>query len=118
MLYPIYRRATKMENYQRKVSLVEGSLIVDNVHYSVDSLDGLPRSLHPKNFCDKTDGRCRVFGGLYSEFSVFTYKNKKYINIEQGYMYNKALFNNDLCAAHKISFMTDLIKNGCLIKNE
>ena len=76
MLYPIYRRATKMENYQRKVSLVEGSLIVDNVHYSVDSLDGLPESLHPKNFCEKTDGRCRVFGGLYSEFSVFTYKNK------------------------------------------
>ena len=36
-------------------------------------------------------------------------------------MYNKALFNDDLCAAHKISFMTDpmkIIKNWCLIKNE
>ena len=117
-LYPIYRRATKMEKHQRKVSLVEDSLIIDNVHYSVDSLDSLPEDLHPKNLCEKTDGRCRVFGGLYSEFSVFsnwsksvfTYKNKKIVNIEQGYMYNKALFNDDLCAAHKLSFMTGPMK--------
>ena len=25
-------------------------------------------------------------------------------------MYNKALFNDDLCAAHKISFMTNPMK--------
>ena len=37
-------------------------------------------------------------------------KIKIIVNIEQGYMYNKALFNDDLCAAHKISFMTDPMK--------
>ena len=70
-----------MEKYQKKVTLVEDSLIVDIVYYSVNSFDGLPVDLHPNNLCEI---QCRVFGGLYSEFNVFsnwsksvyTYKNK------------------------------------------
>ena len=114
-LYPIYRLATKMDKYQRKVSLIEDTLIIDNVRFTVDSLDDLPVDLHPKNLCEKSDGRCKVFGGLYSEFSVFsnwskaafTFKNKKFVNLEQGYMYNKAIYNDDETTARKISYITD-----------
>ena len=73
-----------MEKYQRNVTLVGDSLIVDNVHYSVIFFDGLPVDLHPNNLCEI---QCRVFGGLYCEFkvfsnwskSVYTYKNKNKI---------------------------------------
>ena len=56
-----------------------------------------------------------VFGGMYSEFStysnwstsVFMFKEKKLICIEQGYMYNKSVINGAPVAAHQISCITD-----------
>ena len=44
-LYPIYRTAKQMEQYNNKVSLVEDTLIVNNKSYDVGTIDDLPDDL-------------------------------------------------------------------------
>ena len=104
-----------MDQYKNKLSLVEDTLIVNSKSYDVDTIDDLPDDFHPKNMCEKSNAQCLVFGGMYSEYSKhsnwshskFTFKGKTFLCLEQGYMYHKAMINNDLESAHKISFTTN-----------
>ena len=65
--------------------------------------------------CEKSNAQCLVFGGMYSEYSKhsnwshskFTFKGKTFLCLEQGYMYHKAMINDDLESARKISFTTN-----------
>ena len=65
--------------------------------------------------CERSNKDTLVFGGMYSEFSTysnwsksaFTFKEKEFICIEQGYMYNKAVINGAPVAAQQISCITD-----------
>ena len=65
--------------------------------------------------CVRSNKDTLVFGGMYSEFSTyrnwsksaFSFKEKKFICIEQGYMYNKAIINSAPVAANQISCITD-----------
>ena len=111
-LYPIYRMAKNMDKYKSKVSLREDTLLINNQPYNVDTLSDLPEDLHPRNMCEKSDEKCLVFGGLFSEFSShsnwsnsrFVFKEKKFMCLEQGYMYNKAMINGDPETARQISY--------------
>ena len=112
-LYPIYREAKKMDKYRSSVSLHEDTLLINSRSYNVDTLADLPIDLHPNNMCEKSDEKCLVFGGLYSEFSThsnwfkssFTFKEKRFVCLEQGYMYNKAVINGAPETARQISYM-------------
>ena len=114
-LYPIFRKAKSIEQYRGKVSLYEDTLYVNNKPYTVDNLDDLPDNLHPKHMCEKSSEDCFVFGGMYSEYSVhsnwarslFSFKEKEFVCIEQGYMYHKAVVNEDPTAARKIRDTTN-----------
>ena len=64
--------------------------------------------------CEKVNEKCLVFGGMYAEYgkhnwsaSRFTFKERRFECIEQGYMYNKAMINNEPETARKICYTTD-----------
>ena len=81
----------------------------------MDTIYDLPDDLHPKNMCEKSNAQCLVFGGMYSEYSKhsncshskITFKDKTCLCLEQGYMYHKAMINDDLESARMISCMTN-----------
>ena len=114
-LYPIFKAAKKMQNYEKKVYMYENTLILNNIRYTINDLDKLPEDVHPKNFCTKSNDTTEVFGGILSEHSTFSnwspsqikYNNHVYINLEQAYMHIKALENGDSAAARKIHYTKD-----------
>ena len=114
-LYPIYRAAKRMEKYKNRVFLSEDTLFVHSKPYNVDTIGDLPDDLHPRHMCEKSNDNCVVFGGLYSEYSKhsnwseskFSFKERTFMCLEQGYMYQKAVINNDLTAAKEISYTTN-----------
>ena len=91
VLCPIYRTAKQMDQYKNRVSLVEDTLIVNSESYDVDTID----DPYTRNMCLKSNKQWLVFAGLYSEYSKhsnwthskFTFKDKIYMCLEQGYMY-------------------------------
>ena len=100
-----------------KYSLCNGtfqSLLIKYITKLAYSGD-LPDDLHPRTMCEMSNKETLVFGGMYSEFSTysnwsksaFTFKEKKFICIEQGYMYNKAVINGAPVAAQQIHCLTD-----------
>ena len=92
-LYPIYRAAKKKEKYRAKVYLIGDALVLNNQRFYVETIGDLPDDLHPRSMCEKSNKDTLVFGDMYSEFntysnwskSAFTFKEKKFICIEQGY---------------------------------
>lgn len=114
-MYPIFRAAKKMPNYEKKVSMVEDTLIIKNVRYNVSSLNQLPDDIHPNNFCKKSNASTLAFGGTLSEYCAFSnwcpspinYNGNMYMNLEQAYMHTKAIENDDMVAAQKIRYTTD-----------
>ena len=103
------------EHYRNKVFLNEETLIVDNKSYTVSTIGDLPDDIHPKHMCQKSNDECLVFGGMYSEYSAhsnwspseFIFKEQNFVCLEQGYMYNMAILNNDPATARKISYTTE-----------
>ena len=88
---------------------------MNNISYFVDTIGNLPGDLHPKRLYEKVNEKCLVFGGMYSEYSKhsnwsasrFTFKERRFECIEQGYMYNKAMINNEPETARKICYTND-----------
>ena len=114
-MYPIYRAAKKKEKYRAKVSLIGDTLVLNNQRFYVETIGDLPDDLQPRTMCERSNKDTLVFGGMYSEFSTysnwsksaFTFKEKEFICIEQGYMYNKAVINGAPVAAQQNSCITD-----------
>lgn len=114
-IYPIYRAARNMPQYNKKVSMVEDTLILNNKRFTVNNLDDLPEELLPKNHCYRSDDNTLVFGGTLSEYCGFSnwsksdinYNNQAYTLLEQGYMHIKATESGDTAAACKILCSTD-----------
>ena len=114
-IYPIFRVAKKNPLYENKVSMVEDTLIIKNIRYTVDNLCDLPADLHPKHFCNKSNDHVHVFGGVLSEYSAFSnwsparfeYEQHVYVNLEQAYMHIKAKVNGDEDAGRKIMYTTN-----------
>ncbi len=130
-MYPIFRMAKKMDTYKKSVHLNEDTLMVNRKPYTVDTIADLPADLHPSKLCEKSTDEVFVFGGLYSEFSKhsnwstspFTFKDRDYVCLEQGYMYNKAVTQGDTEAARKISCTKDpreikRLGSAIVVKNE
>lgn len=109
-LYPIYRKAKNMGKYQQIVSMRMDVLVIDSKEYTVDNICDLPNDLNPMNLCETQNEDCIVFGGMYSEYtcfsnwsaSNFTFKNNKFVCLEQSYMFHKATINNDHDKAQQI----------------
>ena len=109
-LYPIYRATKTNEKCRVKVSLIRDTLVLNNQWFYIETIGDLPDYLHPRSMCERSNKETLVFGGMYSEFctysnwskSAFTFKEKEFICIEQGYMYNKAVINGAPAAAQQI----------------
>lgn len=126
-LYPVYKRAKKMDEYKSKISLRGDTLHVNSVEYTVNNLQDLPDNIHPRHLCYKTDNTTYAFGGLYSEFcklsnwghSKFTYDDVKFSSSEQAYYYAMAKKAKDEDSATMILAMDnprDVKSRGIEIK--
>ena len=109
------------------MALFEDTLLVNSVKYSVNNLNSLPPDLHPKHFCNKSNASAYVFGGILSKAHPFSnwystpmnFDGQSYANLEQAYMYHKAMENNDMKAAPAIKFTVNprkIEKLGSAIK--
>ena len=114
-LYPIYSHARAQPKYEKKVSLFGDTLRVNDVNYNVNTIHSLPDDLQPDNFSSKSNASTLVFGGILSESHGFsnwypspmTYEGQTYANLEQAYMFHKAIVNNDMKAARAIGYTSD-----------
>jgi len=114
-LYIIYKYAKSLVKYQKKISLNGDVLIIDNVRYTVDNLHELPDDLAPRQFCEKSNGKHLVFGGMMSELTPFSnwypcdmnYDNYVFNNLEQAYQYCKAVHCDDRASALKLRYTPD-----------
>ena len=104
VLRPIFNRARKMPEFQRKCKLVYDRLYIDNKMFTVapvNNLHKLPEQLHPRTAAEKQNEHVTVFftqGSPLSNFHAapFIRSNIRYSNSEQYIQSKKAeLFNDD-----------------------
>ena len=108
-LFPVFTKARNTMD-KKLVTLKADSLIINGKKYTVDTLDQLTGELSMKHFCERSNDKVLVMGGMYSNFHPlsnyypcnFVFRNQKYINIEQAYQHIKAELFNDQTAASEI----------------
>ena len=108
-LFPVFTKARNTMD-KKLVTLKADSLIINGKKYTVDTLDRLTGELSMKHFCERSNDKVLVMGGMYSNFHPlsnyypcnFVFRNQKYKNIEQAYQHIKAELFNDPAAAAEI----------------
>jgi len=114
-LYTILKKAKTLDDYKMKCSLNGDVLVLNSVRYTVDTLSDLPADLKPRQFSEKSDGKCLAFGGYFSDYSPFSnwfpcqirYRGRTFKNVEQAYQYAKAIYGKDAATAMKLLYSTD-----------
>ena len=114
-LYPILKAAKAIPQYQRKVTVRENRLVVDDKSYFCDTLHKLPANLDPRKLAEKSSGNVCVFGGSTSRYHElsnyyhrdFTYEHRKYNTVEQAYQHKKARIAGDQNKQREIIFTTN-----------
>lgn len=105
ILEPVRRKA--VDNKMRAV-LSYDRLIIDGTVFTVDTIDNLPPSLHPKEIATRRSSTHTGFFGSSSPLSNFYQCNfkdddgLKYSSSEQFYQYQKAVRHNDHVRAKQI----------------
>ena len=108
-LFPVYAKARKTMD-KKVVSLKGDNLIINGKPYTVDTLDQLSGELSMETFCQRSNDKVLVVGGIFSNYhplsnyykSTFVFRNQKYSSIEQGYQHVKAVLFRDEAAAANI----------------
>ena len=115
-LYPLFKKAKHMEDYKKKVFLNCDTLVIDGTHFTVDNMGSVPDELHPRQFSEKKSDTHFIFGGIHSEFQLFTnwypcsveFKSHHFESSEQAYQWAKADHCKDAAAAEKLLYATSL----------
>ena len=76
---------------KKLVTLKADNLIINGKKYTVDTLDQLTGELDMRTFCERSNDRILVVGGIFSSFhplsnyyhADFVFRNQKYSNIEK-----------------------------------
>ena len=108
-LFPVYAKARRTMD-KKVVSLKGDNLIINGKQYTVDTLDQLSGELSMETFCQRSNDKVLVVGGIFSNYhplsnyykSTFVFRNQKYSSIEHGYRHVKAVFFRDESAAAHI----------------
>ena len=109
LLYPILAAAKKSGNYVR--SYLNGDVLrINGRDYSVDTIDELPKDIHPSNLGVKTNDRWIIFGGVHSSYHFLSnyystpiqYRDIEFNDLEHAYQYAKAIEFNDIDSSEDI----------------
>ena len=109
LLYPILAAAKKSGNYER--SYLNGDVLrINGRDYSVDTIDELPKDIHPSNLGVKTNDRWIIFGGVHSSYHFLSnyystpiqYRDIEFNDLEHAYQYAKAIEFNDIDSSEDI----------------
>ena len=111
-LYPILKAAKTIPQYQKKITVRENRLIVEDKSYHCDNLHKLPANLDPRKLAEKSSATVCVFGGSTSRYHElsnffqrdFTYEHRKYNTVEQAYQHKKARLAGDQNKQREIMF--------------
>ena len=66
MLYPVFKQARSIPKYRGRCSLVADSIRIHDKYYTIETLNKLPRDIHPETLSERTDGETLCFGGILS----------------------------------------------------
>ena len=110
LLYPVLVAAKKSGKYDKKAFLNGDVLLINNVAYTMDNIDDLPKDIHPNNLSYKENEEWLVFGGMHSIFNCLsnyykqdlTYKGVTYEDLERAYQHQKAERFDDTVSSRKI----------------
>ena len=110
LLYPVLVAAKKSGNYDKKAFLNGDVLLINNVAYTMDNIDELPKDIHPYNLSYKENDQWLIFGGMHSIFNYLsnyykqdlTFKGVTYDNLESAYQHQKAERFGDSVSSSKI----------------
>ena len=108
-LVPVFVKARNTMD-KKLVTLKADNLIINGKKYTVDTLDQLTGELDMRTFCERSNDRILVVGGIFSNFhplsnyyhANFVFRNQKYSNIEQAVQHVKAVLFGDQAAAAEI----------------
>ena len=111
-LYPILKAAKAIPQYQKKITVRENRLVVEDKSYYCDNLHKLPANLNPRKLAEKSYATVCVFGGSTSRYHElsnffqrdFTYEHRKYNTVEQAYQHKKARLAGDQNQQREIMF--------------
>lgn len=109
-LYPIFKKARKMPNLEKQVSLKGDKLIIVGKQYTVDTIHTLTGQLSPRSLSERTNESIYAFGGIFSDANPMTnwykcsfkYKNREFTSSESAYLYEQALSARDVTSAELI----------------
>jgi ribA/ribD-fused uncharacterized protein len=110
MLYPVFKQARSIPKYRGRCSLVADSIRIHDKYYTIETLNKLPRDIHPETLSERTDGETLCFGGILSTHNPLSnffpcevvLDGQKFNSSEQAYQYEKAVFANDIETAASI----------------
>ena len=113
-LFPVFTKARKSLD-KKLVTLKADNLIISVKRYTVDTLDQLTGDLCVKTFCERSNDKVLVVGGIFSNFhplsnyytASFVFRQQKYNSIEQGYQHVKAVLFGDHATAAQILASND-----------
>ena len=113
-LFPVLTKARKSLD-KKLVTLKVDNLIISGKRYTVDTLDQLTGHLCVKTFCERSNDKVLVVGGVFSNFhplsnyytASFVFRQQKYNSIEQGYQHVKAVLFGDHATAAQILASND-----------
>ena len=109
LLYPILTAAKKSGNYEK--SYLNGDVLrINGRDYTVETIDELPRDIHPSNLGVKSNDKWIVFGGVHSSYYFLSnyywapiqYRDIKFDDLEHAYQYAKATEFNDIDSSEAI----------------
>ena len=107
LLLPVYLQARKSAAWKEKVKLKGDKLIVEDVVYTVETINKLPTGLNPAHQSTRENDRVMVFHGAASPFSnsfpcSFKENGVIFNNVEQYTLYHKAIAVKDDVTATRI----------------
>ena len=109
-LRPILKGASRIQQYEKSISMKNDKLLFSGELLSVDELQKLPEAIHPRTLSEVRSGDVMIFGDNLSEYYELsnyfkcsvTYKKRKFNSSEQAYQYSKTTLFNDVASAESI----------------
>ena len=116
LLLPVYLQARKSAAWKEKVKLKGDKLIVEDVVYTVETINKLPTGLNPAHQSTRENDRVMVFHGTASPFSnsfpcSFKENGVIFNNVEQYTLYHKAIAVKDEVTATRMLGLNNISEN-------
>ena len=113
-LYPVFKAAKSLPEYQKKVTMRDDKLILNGKQYTCQDISSVPAAIHPRKLAERSNDDILVFGGstsshhelsnFYNIKKKFVYEHFEYSSSEQALQHKKARLANDQNKQREIMF--------------